>query len=222
MANVQPINNMLGMGSEMERQTRSKQHFQRIESLLPDIKSKTGQASDHRPSWASMLLSFLGPYNPAPQKIGEHDTVWLFDNTAYRSPTTGQWQAEFVVAAFDQNTGVEVDKVVANIAERLGLAKGEQHEEAKKIMQERLMPFMQSTLPGRLLLAEFAELKTLRLGPGGRNAISSDTRLLPNFEGGTIVKTVANVPQSCTGIKEAKTFYAEPEGWGLISGSVFL
>jgi hypothetical protein len=117
---------------------------------------------------------------------------------------------------------VKDDKVVANVAERLGLAKGEEHKEAKKIIQERLMPFMQSTLPGRLLMAEFAELKTLKLGPGGRNAISSDTRLLPDFEGGTIVTTVANVPPSCTGIKEAKTFYAEPEGWGLISGTVFL
>jgi hypothetical protein len=222
MTNIPQVNDMLGMGSEMERQTRSKQHFQHVESLLPDIKSKTGQASDHRPSLVSALLSCFGPYNPIPKKIGVNDTVWLFDNTAYRSASTGKWQAEFVVAVFDQNTGVEVDKVVANVAERLGLAKGEQHKEAKKIIQERLLPFMQSTLPGRLLLAEFSELKTLRLGPGGRNAISSDTRLLPDFEGGTIVTTVANVPPSCTGIKKAKTFYAEPEGWGLISGTVFL
>jgi hypothetical protein len=222
MATIPQANEMLDMGSEMERRTRSKQHFQHIESLLPDIKSKTGQASDHRPSWPSILLSCLGPYNPVPQKIGEHDTVWLFDNTAYRSPTTGQWQAEFVVAAFDQNTGVEIDKVVANVAERLGLASGEQHEDAKKTIQERLVPFVQSTLPGRLLMAEFAELKRLRLGPGGRNAISSDTRPLPDFEGGKIVTTIADVPPSCTGIKKAKTFYAEPKGWGLISGTVFL
>ena len=222
MANFLQINNMLGMGSEMERQTRSKQNFQHVESLLPDIKSRTGQASDHRPSWAAILLSCFGPYNPVPQKIGENDTVWLFDNTAYRSATTGQWQAEFVVAVFDQNTGVKVDKVVANLAERLGLAKGEQHKEAKKIIRELLLPFMQSTLQGRLLMAEFAELKSLTLGPGGRNAISSDTRLLPEFEGGTIVTTIADVPPSCTGIMKAKTFYAEPEGWGLISGTVFL
>jgi hypothetical protein len=209
---------IFGGGSNMEHRTRSKQHFYDFESQLPDIKSSSGQASDHRPSFVAELLSCFGPYNPAPQKIGENDIVWLFDNTAYRSATTGQWQAEFVVACFDKNTGVKVDKVVASIAEKLGLGKGEEHKEAKKIIQERLVPFVQSTLPGRLLMAEFAELKTLRLGPGGRNAISSDIRPLPNFKGGTIVTTVANVPPATTGIKQMKTFYAEPEGWGLISG----
>ena len=40
--------------------------------------------------------------------------IRLLDNTAYRSTVTNQWQAEFVAAVFDKDTGLEVSSVVAS------------------------------------------------------------------------------------------------------------
>lgn len=203
--------------SELERRTRNERKFHDTESSLPDVKA--GKASDHRPTLVNDVLSYLGPWNPFPQTITAKDTVWLLDNTAYRDPKTNKWQAEFVAAVFDQNSGVEVSTVVADLAEKLGVGKG---DAAEATIQERLMPFVQTVLPGRIARAEFAQKEVLKLGPGGRNGISSDTRVVPQFDGGSVVSAVAKVPQGANGILEGKTFYAEPEGWGIISGIAIL
>ncbi|TVY55483.1 Phosphatidate phosphatase APP1, partial [Lachnellula suecica] len=63
----------------------------------------------------------------------------------------------------------------------------------------------------------FADKENLRLGPGGRNGISSDIKTVPQFEGGTVISAIAKVPRETDGILHANTFFAEPEGWGLIS-----
>lgn len=120
-----------------------------------------------------------------------------------------------MAAVFDQNSGVEISTVVADVAEKLGIGKGDKAEETIKA---RLMPFVQAVLPGRVVKAEFAGKETLKLGPGGRNGISSDLKAVPQFEGGSVVSTMAQVPQGANGILEGKTFFAEPEGWGIISG----
>jgi hypothetical protein len=199
--------------SEFERKTRHERGFHDTESSLPNIRGDP--ASDNRPTLTNHLLSHLGTWNPFPQNITAKDTVWLLDNTAYRSPKNNDWQAEFVAAVFDQNSGVEICSVVADVAEKLGVGKG---DAAEATISKRLMPFVQSVLPGRLVEADFAQKEVLKLGPGGRNGISSDIKSVPEFEGGSVVSAIAKVPQGVNGILEGKTFFAEPEGWGLISG----
>lgn len=82
------------------------------------------------------------------------------------------------------------------------------------------MPVMQAILPGRIVNVKFPRSKDLKLGPGGRNAISSDIKSLPAFNDGDVVPSVALVPDGSNGLLRMKTAYAEPEGWGLISGQL--
>ncbi|KAG9231322.1 hypothetical protein BJ875DRAFT_506751 [Amylocarpus encephaloides] len=199
-------------GSDLENKTREDRGFHRTESTLPDIRKEP--ASDKRPTLSNDLLSYLGPWNPFPQRISANDTVWLLDNTAYRNPKTGQWEAEFVAAVFDKDSGVEVSTVVADVAEKLGIGKG---DAAEARIQERLMPFVQEILPGRVVNVDVAGKQPLRLGPGGRNGISSDIKTIPHAQGGEVLNVVAKVPQGANGILESKMVYAEPEGWGVIS-----
>ena len=201
----------------MEHRTRSKQNFQATESNLPNL--RRSPASDDRPSLSQDLLSHLGSYNPLGKDITDNDTVWLLDNTAFRDPKTGGWQAEFVAAVFDKDTGLEVSTVVADIAEKIGIGKGDKQEE---VIRQRLMPFMQSILPGRIVNVDFGgEAETLRLGPGGRNAISSDIKKLPSsYKDGDVVTSFAKVPSQTNGVLQMDTAFAEPEGWGVISGNV--
>jgi hypothetical protein len=202
-------------GSLWEHKTRREQKFADVESALPNIKMTP--APDHRPGLTTNLLSYLGRWNPVPHQITSSDTVWLLDNTAYRS-ANNEWQAEFVAAAFDRSTGVEVSTVVADVAEKLGLGKG---DAAEATIQERLIPFVQAVLPARVVKLDFARQRELKLGPGGRNGISSDIRTLPEFENGEIISSMAKVPHGTNGILKMNTVYAEPEGWGLISGRAF-
>lgn len=196
----------------MEHRTRRERKFEEVESSLPNIKMTP--AVDRRPSISVRLLSYLGPYNPAPQPITANDEVWLFDNTAYRS-ADNKWRAEFVTAEFDQKTGQEVSSVVATVAEKVGLAKD---DAAEAIIRKRLMPFVQAELPARVVRVDFAGRKELKLGPGGRNGITSDVRGLPEFKNGEVVFSMAEVPRGVTGILKMNTVFAEPEGWSLISG----
>lgn len=202
-------------GSFWEQKTRRERKFADVEGALPNIKMTL--APDHRPGRATNLLSYLGPWNPAPHQITSNDTVWLLDNTAYRS-ANNEWQAEFVAAEFDKSTGVEVSTVVADVAEKVGLGKG---DAAEATIQERLIPFVQAVLPARVVHLDFARQRELKLGPSGRNGISSDIRALPEFDNGEVISSMPKVPQGTNGILKMNTVYAEPEGWGLISGRAF-
>ncbi|KAK0111240.1 hypothetical protein ONS95_001613 [Cadophora gregata] len=198
-------------GSFMENKTRRERKFGDVENNLPNIKASP--ASDNRPASGSSVLSFLGSWNPLPQPVTDNDTVWLLDNTAYRN-ASGKWQAEFVAAVFDKDTGVEISTVVADIAEKVGLGNG---DAAEATIQDRLMPFVQNILPGRKVTVDFAKQQQINLGPGGRNGISSDIKAVPAHGDGTVVSYVAQVPKGANGILQANTVYAEPEGWGVIS-----
>jgi hypothetical protein len=203
--------------SSMEHRTRSKQGFEATESRLPTLRHSP--ASDDRPSETQDLLSHLGSHNPFGKDITDNDTVWLLDNTAFRDLRTGEWQAEFVAAVFDKDTGLAVSTVVANIAEKVGIGKGDAQEE---VIAERLMPFMQNILPGRIVNVDFGGVKSLKLGPGGRNAISSDMKKVPaEYKNGDVVTSFANVASQTNGVLQMETAFAEPAGWGVISGKQF-
>ncbi|KAH8816683.1 hypothetical protein F5884DRAFT_776984 [Xylogone sp. PMI_703] len=196
--------------SKNEERMRKERGFHETESELPNIRIA---APDHRPTLTDRILSLLGKRNPLTHPISADDTLWLLDNTAYKD-TSGQWRGEFVAAVFDQSTGVEVSTVVADIAEKVGLGKGDAQEAT---IRQRLMPFMQSILPGRVTTVDFNKEIKLKLGPGGTNAISSDIKVIPRHNNGEIITSKAVVPKGTNGILEMKTVYAEPTGWGVIS-----
>jgi hypothetical protein len=221
----------------LQNETRSRHHFLEAEAELP-MQTQYGHlqspvtAKAVASTTVNSLLSYLGTKNPLPQPIKSNDTVWLMDNVAFRAADTNEWEAEFVAAVFEQHESKSIEEAVSAVAEKIGLA---DDEEAKKTIASRIHPFLQDILPGREVHAvhgvgsrdeETAEAEgggaptettKLTLGPGGHNGISSDRRPLPHAEDGSRVPAVADVPEGVNGLLRMTTFYAEPEGWAVIS-----
>lgn len=138
------------------------------------------------------------------------------DNVAFRG-RGGHWEAEFVAAAFDEEAPAKVVDIVGDIASKVGLAKGGDEEGT---MERRIAPFVMEILPGRQINVRFNGQTQLKLGPGGRNGISSNIRRIPGLSAGSVAKSTADVPKGVTGVLEMKTVYAEPDGWAIISGTM--
>ncbi|KAL2255902.1 hypothetical protein VTK26DRAFT_2505 [Humicola hyalothermophila] len=196
----------------LEQRTRSHGGFSRTESSLASSSTSQLQLS-RRHSKVSHLLSYLGSNNPLPAPIVKDDIVWLMDNVAFRGPG-GAWHAEFVTAAFDEQPSPKVVDLVGDIASKVGLSKGH-HEE--KIIERRISPFVMEILPGRRIRVDFDGAFELKLGPGGRNGISSDLKKLGRRSGGHVARSRAIVPDGVVGMLEMKTVFAEPDGWAVIS-----
>lgn len=121
-----------------------------------------------------------------------------------------------MAAVFDKNTGIAVSSVVADLAGKLGIASGSAEEDT---ITERLLPIMQDILPARVVKVNVdKQTAPLLLGPGGRNGISSDIKVVPKRGAGSVSTSEAIVPEGTSGILSMKTVFAAPEGWGLISG----
>ena len=205
---------------DMQLRTRKERDFDREEADLPSLTQHTSfkllnplTAKAAAGSKLTDILSYLGSRNPRPLPITSTDAVWLLDNVAYRGPK-GKWQAEFVAAAFTQHPTQTVFDVVGSIAEKIGVPNG---DAAFDTIEERAIPFLQDILPGRQVQVTHGAGTKLTLGPGGRNGISSDVRELPDAPDGATVTTVANVPAGAAGVLKMKTFFAEPEGWAVVS-----
>lgn len=205
----------------MQMRTRRERRFSETEASLPSNSQHSSFKLDGSTppkvvvkSKVTNLLSYLGVYNPRPLPITEKNVVWLMDNVAYRG-AQGNWEAEFVAAVFEQESPGGVIDTVQEIANRIGLAKD---DKAIDTIQARIAPFTQDILPGRQVLVDSGRDDNLKLGPGGRNGISSDVLALPSSANGAVVTSGALVPNGVTGVLEMKTLFAEPEGWGIISG----
>jgi RNase P/RNase MRP subunit p29 len=198
--------------SRLEEETRTHAQFKKTESSLASVSTNQSLVSlkQHK---ASTILSYLGSRNPFPAQIASDDVVWLMDNVAFRG-VRGEWEAEFVAAVFDQKASGAVVDIVGDIASKLGLSKGSQEE---KTIEKRIAPFVMEILPGRQVKVDFKGTQ-LRLGPGGRNGISSDIKRIPDSPAGSVVESSADVPRGVEGLLEMKTVYAEPEGWAVLSG----
>ncbi|KAI0121321.1 hypothetical protein BJ170DRAFT_704407 [Xylariales sp. AK1849] len=201
----------------MQLRTRRERGFDKTESELPDLSGSVSLTSSTLTTTNKLndILSYLGPRNPFARQVSSKDTVWLLDNTAYRNSRTGKWEAEFVSAVFAQTPSCVVIDAVAAVASKIGL---DESDPDYPNIQERILPFLQDIRPGTQVKALQSGNTKLTLGPGGRNGISSDVKRLPNNESGTLlVPTFADVPKGANGVLEMRTFYAEPEGWGVIS-----
>ncbi len=201
--------------ARLEEQTRSVAHFSQTESSLASVSSSQSHASrKEKGHKIRRFLSHLGSRNPLPATIAADDVVWLMDNVAFRGPS-GDWQAEFVAAVFDQQPSERVVDIVGDIASKVGLAKGGREE---KIIERRIGPFVMEILPGRQVKVKFNGSTPLKLGPGGRNGISSDLKRVSKPPSGSVARSTADVPMGVVGMLEMKTVFAEPEGWAVISG----
>lgn len=197
--------------SSLENRTRIEHGFPKAEASLVSI----GATKFSKVNKLRDVLSYLGSSNPLSTPIAKDDVVWLLDNVAYRGPG-GAWHAEFVTAAFSSKVSAKLVDVVGDIADHVGLAKGDSEE---AVIESRIVPFVMDVRPGRHVNVTVDGTSKLRLGPGGRNGISSDIKKLSvSAKGGQVATVKAEVPQGTIGILESKTVFAEPEGWAVISG----
>ncbi|KAL8876234.1 MAG: hypothetical protein Q9198_005534 [Flavoplaca austrocitrina] len=203
-----------------EKSTRKNEGFPSTERSLPNLGSPFSiPITQNISSYLGKNNPFAGPVNP------KTESVWLFDNTAYRPihpyPHAAQpWQASFSAAFFKTETGKDISKVVADIADKIGLKKEgseEERERGEQTIAKRLQPFADVVAPARWVEVKLPDGKRQRLGPGGRSATSQQIITFPsNHTNGQVVETDA-VNAELTPIGPMTTTFAEPEGWLVIS-----
>ncbi|ROV89603.1 hypothetical protein VPNG_10153 [Cytospora leucostoma] len=213
--------------TEMQQRTRQQRRFQDIESnLKANASSNFGTFRSLQPRRIvsdpiANILSYLGPRNPWPQPITKDDELWLLDNTAFVTTSNAKdgsglqvWSAEFTAAVFSQHSSCIVGDSVLYIAARVGLA---DDDKVKKTIEQRLRPFLMNIQPGKQVLALYGGDTQLKLSPGGRDGISTDVKAIPAAPAGIITPTTALVPKETTGLLQSRTFFAEQQGWVVIS-----
>jgi len=171
------------------------------------------------------MFSFLGSLNPVAKMIDPKDEcVWLLDCTAYRPihvyPHSSEpFQAEVMAAFFKKDSGKDMSEAVANIADKIGSgSQGENKEEAERTIAQRLQPLADTIAPARSVDVKFPDGSMRRLGPGGRSAISKQTITeLQQHKDREIVKAFA-VDTSVIPHGPMNVYFAEPEGWLVVSG----
>lgn len=202
-----------------DRETRTTGDFHSVEGSLPVIGSRLSIPL------LDGISSYLGQHNPLASSVQPGlESAWLFENTAYRPVRffplkPGPWQAEIVTAFFKKNTGKDVSKIVAQIAEKIGLGNGgEDEEQEKKTIAERLQPFIDTIAPARSINVTLPTGSVRTLGPGGPSAVS--TQIVSNLgehnDGDAV--SISAVLSDVTPYGPMTTHFAGPEGWAVISG----
>lgn len=161
----------------------------------------------------------IGVGNPDPTPVQDGQEVWLLDNTAYRDPKNpDKWMAEFVAAYFTKDSGKNVAKMVADIVEKLGMAGDNANPEAERRIAERIEPFLNMILAAKVVDIRFSDAGRLTLGPSNTGGVSADELLLPG--GGYVDDQIVQSEAVLTarGHAHMQTAFADPEGWGVISG----
>ncbi|KAH0551426.1 hypothetical protein GP486_007360 [Trichoglossum hirsutum] len=162
--------------------------------------------------WVS---SFLGHKNPRTHKVSKDDLIWLFDNTAFRNQS-GAWEAEFVAAFFRKGSGKDLSDAVADLAEKIGVGKGDKAEDT---IAERLRPFADVIEPAMTVDVRIGQAGELCLGPSGPSGISSDMHKLPGsgYVDGKAVHPMAILRKNDHRQVKMTTHIAEPDGWAVVS-----
>ena len=191
--------------THQERITRENSNFAAFEADMPKLTSRFNF------SLKDNLSSYLGRNNPFYNNVNpKTDYVWILDTTAYQN-RIGRWHAEFVAAYFVKNSGKDLSKVVAWVSEKIGLA---DDEEARATVAKRLQPFADQILPAHAIEINLLGLNA-RLGPSGRDGISSDELAIP----GTDYKDGQVASLKAIG-GDATPFtinFAKPKGWAVLS-----
>ena len=208
--------------TEGEREARDAAGFPDVEDTLPKH-----IGSRFNIPFIDNITSFFGDKNVLAQEVDpKEDVVWLLDNTAYR-PVLGTsdecqpWEAEFVAAYFTRDSGKDVSGWVAEIAQSLGLGQqGDDRAAEEATIAKRLVPFVNTIQPARFVHVRLPNGETQKLGPGGRNAISSEiVGTMDRHKDGTTLQITA-VPPEVAPHGPMLMHFAEPHGWTVVSGKV--
>lgn len=191
--------------TEQEHITRENSGFAAFEADMPKLANRFSF------SLKDNLSSYLGRKNPFFTNVNpDTDYVWILDTTAYQN-RLGRWKAELVAAYFVKNSGKDISQLVAWVSEKIGLADDEQ---ARATVAQRLQPFADAILPAHAVEIDLNGLKT-RLGPSGRDGISSDELAIPgtDYKDGQVNKFQA-VNAEATSFNIT---FAKPKGWAVLS-----
>lgn len=190
---------------EEDKITRKAGNFAEFEADMPKLANRFSF------SLKDNLSSYLGRNNPFYENVNpETDYVWLLDNTAYQN-RLGRWKAEFVAAYFVKNSGKDLSEVVAWVSDKIGLA---DDKEAEATIAERIQPLLDQILPAHAVEIDLHGVN-VRLGPSGRDGISSDELAIPGtgFKDGQVTTAKALHTDATTN----KIHYAKPSGWAVLS-----
>ncbi len=110
-----------------------------------------------------------------------------------------------------------VSDAVLQIADKLGLSRD---DKAIATIEKRIMPFLLEIQPGRQVEALHGGFTQLLLSPAGGTASAATSSVCLRRPRGMTVPTTAEVPSGANGLLQAKTFFAAPDGWGVISGAL--
>jgi phosphatidate phosphatase APP1 len=190
-----------------EKKIRELGNYAEIEAKMPLLTSRK------KASIWDKLSSVLGERNPLSHPVNPNDhSVWLFDNTAYRSSgSKDYWNVEVVAAYFAKDTGDDASEAVAKLSEVLGIAKD---SATRQTIAARLQPFLDCVLPAHTVQLRL-ENQTFKLGPSSSEGITSDViKFKSRAKGGAVgqpslVELESAVPPV--------TFFAEETGWAIIS-----
>ncbi|KAF2673537.1 actin filament organization protein-like protein App1-like protein [Microthyrium microscopicum] len=196
--------------TSLENSIRRAGSFPEVEAEMPILRSR------RRGSIIDKISSLLGERNPWQKPINPREhTIWLFDNTAYRAPgatsSKNEWQAEVVAAYFVKESGEDSSEAVAKISELIGLAPD---DASRKKVALRLQPFLDCVLPAHTAQLEI-DNQTFKLGPSSSEGITTDIiKFNSKAKAGSAIapQLVGMAPQV-----PMATYFAEPEGWAVIS-----
>jgi hypothetical protein len=199
---------------DMQLRTRKQRDFDTFEAMLAPIHARPPLSLATKAMDIIGLLSHFGKRNPLQRPVAAGDVVWMLDNVAFKQGSKGSWQAEFVTAVYENEPKCTVIDVARVLARIIGLA-----ETAQELatIEERLLPFLWDVRVGRKLAAVHGDTKMV-LGPTDSRGISADNVRLPRSAPGSIARTSATVPHGVSGILQSWTYFAEPDGWAVISG----
>lgn len=186
-------------------------------------------------AFLNFFSSLLGPKNPLAHPADPHNnTVWLLDNTAFQpvadhddgnnGRNTPSWQAEVVACIFQTEGRKDVGKLVAAIADYIGLD-GElgSDEQTRQRIERRVQPFLDEVSPSRTLSLDAplggSSPESHSLGPSDRNGIISQTIELGDSSSLTDGSVLHPAIRQFTTqpAASAETRCAAPEGWLVIS-----
>jgi phosphatidate phosphatase APP1 len=190
---------------EEDKITRKAGAFAEFEADMPKLANRFSF------SLKDNLSSYLGARNPFYENVNpETDYVWLLDTTAYQN-RIGRWKAEVVAAYFSKNSGKDASEVVAWVSEKIGLA---EDDEARNLVADRIQPLLDSILPAHAVEIDLQGMN-VRLGPSGRDGISSDELAIPGngYKDGQI-STARAINADATPMNIT---FAKPTGWAVLS-----
>lgn len=170
------------------------------------------------------LFGFLGASNPFVKDArDDRNEVWILDNTGYKTSDTSEWQAEVVACFFQEGNG-DIAQAVAAIADTVGID-GEvgPHEEKRKLIAERLRPFVDAIAPARTLPIVIkpgeGTLISRKLGPSNISGVSIDFIEVGsnNQADGTVNKIESNPKVQGLSKASGVSRLAAADGWCVIS-----